>query len=325
MVLTSEEKNSLQAFSGITLNQNQVEIIIKRSLTDREWRAYNRDYKTVFSQVAKQASNVAAKKFKVKNVKPSDEDIELLRIEKEKKKYGFEDHKRVFKSIALDTAKKALTKKTRDSSQKQEAISQLSQIRKQQYDNEKKLRTYTIEKVIEYRSTKFNADRSDWRISGDVSMNNLDLALKDLISKMTQGMPENVRIQLSIRFPHSDKHPHTSLLSKQEAIEQLYDWISYTVEYREVQISDATITLLKIYVPLGSGRNNKIVNKSETRSIVQIQNDDTLCCVKSILVSLAYNYLETLQLIFKNQLTEKEINQTVNKKSDDKEAASGNG
>jgi len=61
---------------------------------------------------------------------------------------------------------------------------------------------------------------------------------------------------------------------------------SFTVEYREVQIS-AVITLLKIYVPAGSDRNKKIVNKLETRSIVQIRNDDTLCCVKSIIVCLA--------------------------------------
>jgi len=84
----------------------------------------------------------------------------------------------------------------------------------------------------------------------------------------------------SIRFPHSDKQPHTELLSKHDAIDTLYDWISFTAEYREVQISDATITLLKLYVPVGSGRNTKIVNKTETRSIVQIQNADTLCCVK---------------------------------------------
>jgi len=37
-------------------------------------------------------------------------------------------------------------------------------------------------------------------------MNNLDLAISDLINTMTQNEPENVMIQLSIRFPHSDKH-----------------------------------------------------------------------------------------------------------------------
>jgi hypothetical protein len=63
MALTSEEKEILKAFSGLSLNKNQVEKIIRRSLTDREWRAYNRDYKAIFSQVARQASNVAACKF----------------------------------------------------------------------------------------------------------------------------------------------------------------------------------------------------------------------------------------------------------------------
>jgi len=216
----------------------------------------------------------------------------LLRIEKERKKYipYFEDHRKVFQNIAVDAARKALVKKAKKSKycdrplQKQEVISQLSQIRKEPFKNEQKLKTYKIDMVYQYTSHKFNAAGTDWRISGDVSMNNLDLALKDLIKQMTHGMLENVRIQLSIRFPHNDKQPHRELLVKQDTIGTLYDWILFTVEYREVQISDATITLLKIYVPEGSGGsgrsyNNKIANKTETRSIVQILNHDTLCCV----------------------------------------------
>jgi len=115
MALTSDEKAQLQTFSGLRLNKTQVEIILRRSLTDREWRSYNRDYKVIFSQVAKQASNVAARKFKVRNAKPSDENNVSLRIEKERKKYipYFEDHKRAFKNIAVDAAKKALAKKAK--------------------------------------------------------------------------------------------------------------------------------------------------------------------------------------------------------------------
>ena len=310
MALTSEERETLKAFASLTLNKNQVEIIIKRALTNREWKAYSRDYKATFNNIAKQAASVAAKKLKVKNVKPSDEVIEVLRNEKYIRKIQpyLEDSKKVFKEVAIEAAKTALTKKTKDSTQKKDAISQLSQIRKKQYENEKKLKNYHIEKVLEYKSTKFNAARSDWKITGDVSMNNLDWAIKDLIAQMTQNEPENVFIQLSIRFPHTDKQPHTSLLSKQEAVDQLYEWISFTVEYREVQISDATITLLKIYVPIGAGRNNKIVNISESKSIIEIPNDDTTCCVRAILVCLAYTNLEKLQLIFKNQLTDAEIN-----------------
>jgi len=54
--------------------------------------------------------------------------------------------------------------------------------------------------VYQYTSHKFIAAGTDRRISGDVSMNNLDLALKYLINQMTHGMSENVRIQLSIRW-----------------------------------------------------------------------------------------------------------------------------
>jgi len=116
MALTSDEKAQLQIFSGISLSKTQVETILRRSLTDREWRAYNRDCKVIFSQVAKQASNVAARKFEVRNDKPSDENIKLLRIEKERKKYipYFDDHKKVFQDIAVDAARKALVKKLKN-------------------------------------------------------------------------------------------------------------------------------------------------------------------------------------------------------------------
>ena len=86
MALTSVEMEILKTFSGLNLNKTQVETIIRRPLTDREWRSYNRDYKSIFSQVAKQASNVAARKFKTKKAKPSAEEHELLRREKQQQK-----------------------------------------------------------------------------------------------------------------------------------------------------------------------------------------------------------------------------------------------
>jgi len=115
MALTTDDKNLLKPFSSLSLNKTQVEIIFRRSLTDREWRAYNRDYRAIFSQVAKHSSNVAARKLKVRNAKPSDENIKLLRTEKERKKYipYFKDHKKVFKNIAVDAARKALVKKAK--------------------------------------------------------------------------------------------------------------------------------------------------------------------------------------------------------------------
>ena len=315
MALTSAEKEILKTFTGLNLNKIQIETIIRRPLTDREWRSYNRDYKSIFSSIAKQASNIAAKKFRIKKAKPSADEVEILRLEKQQKKIKpyLEDHKKIFKQIAFEAAKKVLLNEINISNnqQKSELRKQLVDLKKQEHLNEMKFKTYRIERIFEYTSQKFNAARSDWKIYNDVTMTNLDLAIRDLINKMTQNEPENVLIQLSIRFPHSDKQPHTKLLSKQDAMDQIYEWISFIVEYREVQISEATITLLKIHIPTGSGssKNTKIVNKSETRSIVQIKNDDTLCCVKSIIVCLAYNHLTTLQQIFQNQLTEDEIKQ----------------
>jgi hypothetical protein len=108
MALSSEEKKTLQTFSGLSLNKNQIETILRRTLTDRKWRSYNRDYKSIFNRIAKQAANSATKKFKVKNVKPSDENIKLLRIEKQRKKYQpyIEDTKRILKQVSFEAAKK---------------------------------------------------------------------------------------------------------------------------------------------------------------------------------------------------------------------------
>jgi len=53
MALTSDEKARLQTFSGLSLNINQIENILRRSLTEREWKAYTSDYRAIFSQVAK--------------------------------------------------------------------------------------------------------------------------------------------------------------------------------------------------------------------------------------------------------------------------------
>jgi len=83
MALTSDEKVQLQKCSALSLNRNKRETILRRSLTEREWKSYNHDYRAIFSEVAKHASNVAARKFKVRNVQPTDESIKFLRIEKE--------------------------------------------------------------------------------------------------------------------------------------------------------------------------------------------------------------------------------------------------
>jgi len=134
MTLPSDDKFRLQTFPGLSLKRNQVETIIGRSLTERACNAYNRDYKAILTQVAKQASNVAGRKLKIRIA----EHIKLLRIEKERKKYFLyvDDHKKIFQNIAVDAARKALVKKAKKLKdcdrplQKQEVISQLSQIRK---------------------------------------------------------------------------------------------------------------------------------------------------------------------------------------------------
>jgi hypothetical protein len=105
MALTNAEKEKLKTFASLfnvlNLNREQVEAVISRSLTTREWKSCNRDYKLIFSQVAKQAKNVAAKKFKVKKFKPSESDLEVLRFKKHQAK-----HREVFKKVFMKRQKR---------------------------------------------------------------------------------------------------------------------------------------------------------------------------------------------------------------------------
>lgn len=108
MVLSSEEKQILKSFDGITFTKVQLEAILRRSITRREWRKYNRNYKNIFTNIAKQAANVAAKKIR-KKVKPSNEQIEILKKEK---------YTKIIKNIAIEAAKSVLLKKIKSGEDK---------------------------------------------------------------------------------------------------------------------------------------------------------------------------------------------------------------
>ena len=45
MGLTNEEINKLNFFNNIKLDRNQVETILNRKLTNREWKLYSKDYR----------------------------------------------------------------------------------------------------------------------------------------------------------------------------------------------------------------------------------------------------------------------------------------
>ena len=73
-----------------------------------------------------------------------------------------------------------------------------------------------------------------------------------------------------------------------------------------MDIEDVTFKLMSIEISQGTGRPNAIISLDDKRCITQIKNNDTLCLVRSILVSLSYN-VPKLQEVFKSKLTIDEI------------------
>ena len=70
MEINKRERKLLDEFKELfdveTLSRKQVDKILKRNVTDKEWKNYNKDYKSIFIQIAKQAAKVAKKKLRKK-------------------------------------------------------------------------------------------------------------------------------------------------------------------------------------------------------------------------------------------------------------------
>src|SRR5207249_4423613 len=125
---------------------------------------------------------------------------------------------------------------------------------------------------------------------------NIHKVIVKLIETMTENLPSNTKIQISIKTPKG-KEPHTSLLFKDKIINLVTEWVNYFIDYYDMNIEDIIFKLLAIELPQGTGRPNAVINLDNKRSITQISNNDTLCLVRAILVGLTYNVIK-LQEVF---------------------------
>jgi len=95
------------------------------------------------------------------------------------------------------------------------------------------------------------------------------------------------------------------MLSKDKIIDMLTEWVNYFIDYHDMDIGDVTFKLTAIEIPSGTGRKVKaIINLDDKRSITQINNKDTKCLVRAIIVALSYN-INKLQEVFKGKLIPK--------------------
>ena len=139
-------------------------------------------------------------------------------------------------------------------------------------------------------------------------MFNMHDTMKVLIQRMTEQIPANSKIQVSLKTTNNDSQPHTELLNRHQVNDILAEWVNYFIDYKDLHIEDITFKLTAIELPTGSGRKvNAIINLDDKRSISQINNKDNLCLVRAIIVGLSYNVCE-LQNVFKGKLTLEEVN-----------------
>ena len=200
-------------------------------------------------------------------------------------------HSQIAQHAAKKASRKIKKKKTTDF--------HIPNIFRESYTDKK---PFKIEKVREYRNEKFQAVRSEWKISGPVDLFQVNDVITKLVDEMTAKLPDNVKLQVSLVSNVDDKINQTKLLNKNEIVNKLSDWVHFFIDYHDMELENITFKLLAIELPTGAGRVNTIITADSKRSIIQVGNDDTICLARAIVVGLAVNYRDILQTIFRNKL-----------------------
>ena len=88
---------------------------------------------------------------------------------------------------------------------------------------------------------------------------------------MAVGLPENVKLQITLENNRNDRVNQTKLLSKAEMILKLTDWVILFTDYHDMKMEDITFKLLKIEIRTGTGKRvNRVISVDSKRSIIQI-------------------------------------------------------
>ena len=273
MSVTKEELHKIVQYNTLSnastkLSKEQLEFIIDRKLTDISWQKY---------AYPKQQTNKPKKPAKLPKPKP-----------KFKPKFSFSD-------IAKQAAVKAQRRINRNEEPDTYKITKLFR---------NNVNNYRIVKERDYTYDRFNAARSEWKIYGDVDIFQIQEVIYNLVNRMVEGLPENVRLQIMLRNNNNDRRIQTGVIIKNEMIARLADWVNLFVDYYDMNIEDLTFVLTAIEVPAGAGKRvNSIITVDSKRSIIKVENNDTTCLARCIIVGLAVNNREKLESIFKGKLS----------------------
>jgi hypothetical protein len=283
MVLTTSDLEKLQLFTNVNLNRSQVETILGKQLKRAEWKSVRHQFPNF--------SNPIITKKKHKHTKQK-----IVRTQEEIKQ---------------------LRNHVSSSSEQQQQPLQDDDFRLRNLFRHTNDSTYHVIKVFDEYIPKFKSRRTHWKILGDSNIFNIRNAITDLVNDMTNGLPDNVYIQVQLSTPDHDHQPVTRLISKQDMIDSLFDWVNLFIEYKDYDIEDVVFKLLLIHIPAGAGgRRNAIVDPERSKAMMHLSNTDTQCLVKSIILYLGKNNKNKLGDIFKNKLTDAEVAEINYKRKD---------
>jgi len=198
MGLSQDEKNKLKLFSNLKLDRTQTETILCRQVTNQEWKSINKDYRKIFTPIARQAAKIAARKQQQQPPVTDTVQAQAIRANR---------YSKLYKSVAKEAAEAGFRKlfKTNieDEKNKYHFVKSLF---KQMKDE------YTINKVQTHYNNKYRTTITDWKINGEVNLFNVNKVIRDLVQKITEGLPDNVRIQIVLKTS-DDRQPDTKLLT----------------------------------------------------------------------------------------------------------------
>ncbi|HLX53145.1 MAG TPA: hypothetical protein VKR58_04360, partial [Aquella sp.] len=301
--MDNSDKSKLAIFSNIVLSKEQVETILGRTISNNEFKQY------------------LGKKIK-KHVRTRGQKIRT-KVNKFIKSY--------YKDLAIKKLKDSLLtnpdviKKQNERSKKQwksiaDEVTEIAKRRMIQKDIKTNVRdslklhmafkhsNYAIVKLTDRYVDKFKTREARWMIEGDINLFSLNEALKSLLTKMTEKINPNSKVQIVMTDIESNRYYRTSFLSIEDLEDELLDVFDMFTEYPDFNINSIIFESFSIDLPSGSGyKANKIIDTENSRCILRIKNNDSLCLVKSIIAGLSITNIDKLQETFKGKLNEEEI------------------
>lgn len=155
------------------------------------------------------------------------------------------------------------------------------------------------------RNTKFRIHKAEYKISfkealiKDLKLSNtkykinyIDKALNEMLkfAKTNSAYEEGDRISITLFNPNLKTPIYTGMRSKDIVVNLQTIIDDLLTSNEQIDITETTFQVQLVNIPKGSN-GNKIINLSKNihtkRSIIEIKNDDNLCCPRAIIVALS--------------------------------------